>query len=219
MSRNENWWHLIITLVNRYKYAVNRQEIISRFENQRGWRMLSVITASSSTRLHRWSVRGAQFEAIISDSMVKSRYSAWINAIWMTLTTVGIDVMACIRAPRSVCGSTDDIKADSTRNVIQVPGLCYRARMPMSTRVNCEFVKRPRFHCVRPRNVRCDHRTIRCTIRLLYRLIYIIFLISFFSVAYMFLDSWWNIGRETRSKIFSSNNHVNSMRIYICYTL
>lgn len=174
MSRNENWWHLIITLVNRYKYAVNRQEIISRFEDQHGWRMLSVITASSSTRLHRWSVRGAQFKAIISDSMVKSRYSAWINAIWMTLTTVGIDVMACIRAPRSVCGSTDDIKADSTRNVIQVPGLCYRARMPMSTRVNCEFVKRPRFHCVRPRNARCDHRTIRCTIRLLYRLIYII---------------------------------------------
>ncbi|XP_012240962.2 protein sickie isoform X4 [Bombus impatiens] len=38
----------------------------------------------------------------------------------MTLTTVGIDVMACIRAPRSVCGSTDDIKADSTRNVIQI---------------------------------------------------------------------------------------------------
>ncbi|XP_050472954.1 protein sickie isoform X3 [Bombus huntii] len=28
--------------------------------------------------------------------------------------------MACIRAPRSVCGSTDDIKADSTRNVIQI---------------------------------------------------------------------------------------------------
>ncbi|KAK1119536.1 hypothetical protein K0M31_013359, partial [Melipona bicolor] len=28
--------------------------------------------------------------------------------------------MACIRAPRSVCGSSDDIKADSTRNVIQI---------------------------------------------------------------------------------------------------
>ncbi|OAD57721.1 Protein sickie [Eufriesea mexicana] len=38
----------------------------------------------------------------------------------MTLTTLGIDVMACIRAPRSVCGSSDDIKADSTRNVIQI---------------------------------------------------------------------------------------------------
>lgn len=175
--------------------------------------MLSVITASSSTRLHRWSVRGAQFEAIISNSMVKSRYSAWINAIWMTLTTVGIDVMACIRAPRSVCGSTDDIKADSTRNVIQVPGLCYRARMPMSTRVNCEFVKRPRFHCVCPRNVRCDHRTIRCTIRLLYRLIYIILFIFL-----MMNISWWNIRRKTRSKIFSSNNHDKFYdNIYLLY--
>ncbi|XP_017795260.1 PREDICTED: protein sickie [Habropoda laboriosa] len=28
--------------------------------------------------------------------------------------------MACIKAPRSVCGSSDDIKADSTRNVIQI---------------------------------------------------------------------------------------------------
>ncbi|CAK9810777.1 Protein sickie, partial [Anthophora quadrimaculata] len=28
--------------------------------------------------------------------------------------------MACIKAPRSVCGSSDDIKADSTRNVIQM---------------------------------------------------------------------------------------------------
>ncbi|XP_029033114.1 protein sickie isoform X1 [Osmia bicornis bicornis] len=38
----------------------------------------------------------------------------------MTLTATGIDVMACIRAPRSVCGSSDDIKADSTRNVVQI---------------------------------------------------------------------------------------------------
>ncbi|XP_018050470.1 PREDICTED: protein sickie-like [Atta colombica] len=28
--------------------------------------------------------------------------------------------MACIRAPRSVCGSIDDIKAESTRNVVQI---------------------------------------------------------------------------------------------------
>lgn len=28
--------------------------------------------------------------------------------------------MACIRAPRSVRGSIDDIKADSTRNIVQV---------------------------------------------------------------------------------------------------
>ncbi|XP_076674317.1 sickie isoform X3 [Andrena cerasifolii] len=38
----------------------------------------------------------------------------------MTLTAGGVDVMACIRAPRSVCGSSDDIKADSTRNVLQI---------------------------------------------------------------------------------------------------
>ncbi|KAG7209331.1 hypothetical protein KM043_015439 [Ampulex compressa] len=36
----------------------------------------------------------------------------------MTLTAD--DVMACIRAPRSVCGSTDDIKVDSTRSIIQI---------------------------------------------------------------------------------------------------
>nr|KAF7435989.1 hypothetical protein H0235_004180 [Vespula pensylvanica] len=28
--------------------------------------------------------------------------------------------MACIRAPRSVRSSTDDIKADSTRNIVQI---------------------------------------------------------------------------------------------------
>lgn len=28
--------------------------------------------------------------------------------------------MACIRAPRSIRGSIDDIKADSTRNIVQV---------------------------------------------------------------------------------------------------
>ncbi|EFN87509.1 Protein sickie [Harpegnathos saltator] len=28
--------------------------------------------------------------------------------------------MACIRAPRSVRGSVDDIKADSTRNIVQI---------------------------------------------------------------------------------------------------
>ncbi|XP_076628105.1 sickie isoform X2 [Colletes latitarsis] len=38
----------------------------------------------------------------------------------MMLTAGSVDVMACIRAPRSVCESNDDVKADSTRNVIQI---------------------------------------------------------------------------------------------------
>nr|XP_033333633.1 protein sickie isoform X5 [Megalopta genalis] len=38
----------------------------------------------------------------------------------MTLTAARLDVMACIRAPRSVCESSDDVKADSTRNVVQI---------------------------------------------------------------------------------------------------
>lgn len=79
--------------------------------------MVNVITAVVPRGRVAFEV---QLETIISDIAARIQCCAGINAIWMTVTAAGVDVMACIRAPRSVCGSTDDIKADSTRNVIQV---------------------------------------------------------------------------------------------------
>ncbi|CAK9825623.1 Protein sickie, partial [Anthophora retusa] len=67
--------------------------------------------------------------------------------------------MACIKAPRSVCGSSDDIKADSTRNVIQVQQISYCTRvigvsipsLQMSTLINAVRKTQFLWRCARNR--------------------------------------------------------------------
>lgn len=107
-------------MASRWKVIMRGGELGREIENKDVWRSKKSISAVRIMRfciIARWSSAKCPMQSIVRNN--REGRLGWRWDVAGVATTTG-GIMACIRAPRSVRGSIDDIKADSTRNIVQV---------------------------------------------------------------------------------------------------